>query len=124
MLMLVFHCAVFRWLGVLARHCPLTIRRNAAKGFLPAFGGFSFTISPGCPSQRNPSWANKVLPCHCRHVRSSHGCLLMVLKSTNADNADLRGALHRFAVHMDDDIILMVLQKQRSNWQVALAFFN
>jgi hypothetical protein len=43
---------------------------------------------------------------------------------SNADNADFRGALHRFAVHMDDDIILMVLQKQRSNWQVALAFFN
>ncbi|AQK52538.1 hypothetical protein ZEAMMB73_Zm00001d050441 [Zea mays] len=42
--------------------------------------------------------------------------VLMVLKSTKADNADLRGALRRFAVHMDDDIILMVLQKQRSNW--------
>jgi hypothetical protein len=51
--------------------------------------------------------------------------VLKVLKSTNnADNADLSDALRRFAVHMDEDIILTVLQKQRSNWQVALAFFS
>jgi pentatricopeptide repeat protein len=123
----VFHCAVFGWLGVLAWHRPLTVRRNASKGFLPSVG----LSSPFCQVVLHSG--NLLGPtrfCHATAGMSDRRTdvyvneVLKVLKSTNADNADLRGALRRFAVHMDDDIILMVLQKQRSNWQVALAFFN
>jgi pentatricopeptide repeat protein len=53
------------------------------------------------------------------------GEILRILKSTGvSDNASLHHALHQFAEKMDEDLVLKVLQKQRSNWQVALAFFN
>jgi hypothetical protein len=51
------------------------------------------------------------------------GEVLRVLKSCAAD-ADLGKDLRQFADEMDKDVVLKVLQKQRSNWQVALLFFN
>lgn len=110
---------VLRRLGVLG---PPTVRRNAAEAFVPS------------PFRQVVVQSGKLLgtPRFCHATAGMSECLpdvyasqvLKVLKSTSADNADLSGALHQFAVHMDEDIILMVLQKQRSNWQVALAFFN
>ena len=51
--------------------------------------------------------------------------ILSILKSIGgSDNTDLGGALHQFTEKMDEDVVLKVLQKQRSNWQVALAFFK
>jgi len=55
-----------------------------------------------------------------------HACeILTTLKSIGgSDNTDLSDALRQFAEKMDEDLVLKVLQKQQSNWQVALAFFN
>lgn len=110
---------VLRRLGVLG---PPTVRRNAAEAFVPS------------PFRQVVVQSGKLLgtPRFCHTTAGMSECLpdvyasqvLNVLKSTSADNADLSGVLHQFMVHMDEDIILMVLQKQRSNWQVALAFFN
>ncbi|KAK1692549.1 hypothetical protein QYE76_009246 [Lolium multiflorum] len=51
------------------------------------------------------------------------GKVLGVLRSCDAD-ADLGKDLRRFAGEMDEDVVLKVLQKHRSSWQVALSFFN
>jgi pentatricopeptide repeat protein len=49
--------------------------------------------------------------------------ILRILKTSSGD-ANVGNALCQFAHGIDKDVVLKVLQKEQSNWQVALAFFN
>ncbi|OEL33280.1 putative pentatricopeptide repeat-containing protein [Dichanthelium oligosanthes] len=105
--------------------CPPAVRHNASQGPPPV----------GLP----PCFRQGVLPrghvlgslrfCHASASECSSEVyaseILRILKSiSGSDNIDLGDALCHFVENMDEDVVLKVLQKQRSNWQVALAFFN
>ncbi|VAH56940.1 unnamed protein product [Triticum turgidum subsp. durum] len=114
---------VRRWLAVLGSRTP-TVRQNALEvlpdAALPP--RFYSSIVPrgfviGSPRLCHSSASEEDSP----DVRV--GEVLRVLKSCAAD-ADLGKDLRQFADEMDEDVVLKVLQKQRSNWQVALLFFN
>nr|XP_040250024.2 LOW QUALITY PROTEIN: putative pentatricopeptide repeat-containing protein At3g15200 [Aegilops tauschii subsp. strangulata] len=111
-----------RWLAVLGSRTQ-TVRQNALE-VLP---------DAALPPRFHPSIVPRgyVLGsprlCHTSALEDSLdarvGEVLRVLKSCAAD-ADLGKDLFQFADEMDEDVVLKVLQKQRSNWQVALLFFN
>ncbi|KAM0888528.1 hypothetical protein ACQ4PT_028280 [Festuca glaucescens] len=111
-------CAVPRWLSVHASRPP-TVRQNA------------FEVLPQASSHPRFHLSLCVLRslrlCHISAAEDSQdvhaGKVLRVLRSCDAD-ADLGKDLRRFAGEMDEDVVLKVLQKQRSNWQVALPFFT
>ncbi|EMS61855.1 hypothetical protein TRIUR3_23380 [Triticum urartu] len=114
---------VRRWLAVLGSRTP-TVRQNALEvlpdAALPP--RFYSSIVPrgfviGSPRLCHSSASEEDSP----DVRV--GEVLRVLKSCAAD-ADLGKDLCQFADEMDEDVVLKVLQKQRSNWQVALLFFD
>lgn len=114
--------AVPRWLAGLASRPP-AVRPNASEVL---------------PSTRLPPRSRPILLpkgyalasarlCHTSAAEDSRdvraGEVLRALKFCDAD-ADLGKDLCRFSGEMDEDVVLKVLQKQRSNWQVALSFFN
>jgi pentatricopeptide repeat protein len=118
-------CAVLRQLGALGSSCPPTARQNAAVG-LPRMG-----LHPWIHQSFPPSGSvlGSLRFCHAiadapegsGDVYASE--ILRILKTSSGDN-NVGNALRQFAHEMDEDVVLKVLQKQRSNWQVALAFFN
>ncbi|PAN32284.1 hypothetical protein PAHAL_5G475300 [Panicum hallii] len=117
-------CAVLRSLGVLGS-CPPAVRHNVSEGPPPV--GLPPCFRQGVLSRGHVLGSLRF--CHASaSERSSevHASeILRTLKSIGgSDNADLGDALRQFAEKMDEDVVLKVLQKQRSNWQVALAFFN
>ncbi|XP_062186826.1 putative pentatricopeptide repeat-containing protein At3g15200 [Phragmites australis] len=111
--------ALLRRLGVIGSSRPPTVRHNASVGLPPLF-------------RQGVLPSGRVLgPLRFFHVGSSEGSwdvyvseVLRILKSSGGNDAELGDALSQFADEMDEDVVLKVLQKQRSNWQVALAFFN
>ncbi|GJN05795.1 hypothetical protein PR202_ga23460 [Eleusine coracana subsp. coracana] len=117
---------VLRQLGVLGSSCPPTVRRNATSGMLRV-GLHPFSRQSFLPSGGHVLGSLRF--CHAVASAPEGSCdvhageILKILKSSNGD-AELSDALRQFSHQMDEDLILKVLQKQRSNWQVALAFFN
>ncbi|KAL6626750.1 hypothetical protein ACP70R_030476 [Stipagrostis hirtigluma subsp. patula] len=118
--------SVIRRLGVLGSSCPPPVRRNASPG-LPPVG-----LPPYFPQRVPQSWhvLGSLRFFHAT-ARASEGStdfyageVLKVLKSIGENDGELGNALRQFEGVMDEDVVLKVLQKQRSNWQVALTFFN
>ncbi|KAE8796156.1 putative pentatricopeptide repeat-containing protein [Hordeum vulgare] len=113
---------VHRWLAVFG-WCTPTIRQNVSEvlpdavlppGFCPSIVPRGYVL--GSPRLCHTSASGDSLD-----VRV--GEVLRVLKSCDAD-ADLSKDLCQFANEIDGDVVLKVLQKKRSNWQVALLFFT
>ncbi|TVU21888.1 hypothetical protein EJB05_31559 [Eragrostis curvula] len=116
---------VLRRLSVLGSSCPPTVRRNAPVrllrvGLHPGFHQ-NFLPSGHVLGSLRIFHASADTPDGSRDVNAIE--ILRILKSSGTD-ADLGDALCQFAHEMDEDVVLKVLQKQRSNWQVALGFFN
>ncbi|KAL6847916.1 hypothetical protein ACP4OV_022044 [Aristida adscensionis] len=120
-------CAALERLGVLGSPCPPSVRRNASVGLppvglIPRFGQGVLQRLHGHGSLR---FCHAVASSAFEGSRDAYASqVLRVLKSSGGDDAELRRALRPFEAEMDEDVVLKVLQKQRSNWQVALAFFN
>ncbi|WVZ72267.1 hypothetical protein U9M48_020756 [Paspalum notatum var. saurae] len=97
--------------------CPPAVRHNASDGPPPVGGLLPRRHVLGslrfCHARASDDY---------REVYTSE--VLRILKSCGSNDAELGAALRQYADKMDDDLVLKVLQKQRSNWQVALAFFN
>ncbi|CAO2193671.1 unnamed protein product [Urochloa humidicola] len=115
---------LLRRLGVLGS-CQPAVRHNASE-VPPPVSVPQFSLQGALPRGQVLGSARF---CHASALESSSevyaGEILRTLKSTSgSDNPNLGGALHQFAAKIDEDVVLKVLQKQRSNWQVALAFFN
>ncbi|KAF2948441.1 hypothetical protein DAI22_01g035900 [Oryza sativa Japonica Group] len=114
--------SVLRRLGFLGS-CTPTVRQNASED-LPGAG-------------LHPRFHQSVLPIHCvlGSLRLCHSTVLdgskdvhvseivKILKSRDGDS-ELAEVLNQFSDEMDEDVVLKVLQKQRSNWKVALSFFK
>uniref|UniRef100_A0A0D9UWT2 Pentacotripeptide-repeat region of PRORP domain-containing protein n=2 Tax=Leersia perrieri TaxID=77586 RepID=A0A0D9UWT2_9ORYZ len=114
--------ATGRQLGVLGSYPP-TVRQNASEE-LPKAG-------------LNPCFHQSALPTRCvlGSLRLSHSSaldgfkgdhaseIIRILKSSDGDS-ELNEVLSQFADGMDEDVVMKVLQKQRSNWKVALSFFK
>ncbi|KAE8786755.1 putative pentatricopeptide repeat-containing protein [Hordeum vulgare] len=113
---------VHRWLAVFD-WCMPAIRQNVSEvlpdAILPP--GFRPSIVPRGYVLGSPRLCHTSASGDSLDVRV--GEVLRVLKSCDAD-ADLSKDLCRFADEIDRDVVLEVLQKQRSNWQVALLFFT
>ncbi|KAI4962959.1 hypothetical protein ZWY2020_020594, partial [Hordeum vulgare] len=110
---------VHRWLAVFG-WCTPTVGHNVSEvlpdavlppGFCPSIVARGYVL--GSPRLCHTSASGDSLD-----VRV--GEVLRVLKSCDAD-ADLS---KWFADEIHGDVVLKVLQKQRSNWQVALLFFT
>ncbi|KAE8803725.1 putative pentatricopeptide repeat-containing protein [Hordeum vulgare] len=111
-----------RWLAVFG-WCTPTVRQNVSEvlpdAVLPP--GFRPRIVPRGYVLGSPRLCHTSASGDSLDVRV--GEVLRVLKSCDAD-ADLSKDLCRFADEIDGDVVLKVLQKKRSNWQVALLFFT
>ncbi|KAK3160358.1 hypothetical protein QOZ80_1BG0058460 [Eleusine coracana subsp. coracana] len=116
---------VLRQLGVLGSSSPPTVRQNATVGLLRV-GLHPFPRQSFLP---NGHVLGSLRFCHAVANAPESSCdvyageILKILKSSCGD-AEVRDALRHFAHQMDEDVVLKVLQKQRSNWQMALTFFN
>ncbi|CAL4977854.1 unnamed protein product [Urochloa decumbens] len=111
-------------LGVLGS-CPPDVRHNASE--VPAPAGLPQCFRKGVLPRGNVLGSLRF--CHASASESSSEVhadqILRILKFTSgSDKADFGNALRQFAAKTDEDVVLKVLQKQRSNWQVALAFFK
>ncbi|KAL5227964.1 hypothetical protein ABZP36_016229 [Zizania latifolia] len=110
--------ALLRRLGVLGSYAP-TVRQNASEE-LPHAGSHPRFHQSACV-------LGSLRLCHAsasddsKDVHASE--IVKALKSSDGDGK-LSKALGQFTDAMDEDVVLMVLRKQRSNWQVALSFFN
>ncbi|KAI4976939.1 hypothetical protein ZWY2020_050546 [Hordeum vulgare] len=113
---------VHRWFAVFG-WCTPTVRQNVSEVLPDAVFPPSFrpSIVPRGSVLGSPRLCHTSASGDSLDVRV--GEVLRVLKSCDAD-ADLRKDLCRFADEIDGDVVLKVLQKQRSNWQVALLFFT
>ncbi|CAL4951539.1 unnamed protein product [Urochloa decumbens] len=116
--------SLLRRLGVVGS-CPPDVRHNASE--VPPPVGVPQCFHQGALPRGHVLGSLRFFHAgaseHSSEVHASE--ILRTLKSVGgSDSIDLGTALHQFDAKIDEDVVLKVLQKQRSNWQVALAFFK